>query len=178
MKSRIAVSVWKWVNLTCSGLPAVAERTLQRTYWLAVGLWLHCCDRASVVSYLNSCNERKREEEEGEAFFPPVGKLLSLMFNKPLDTTGNLIPSGENGVCVFACVCVCVCCASIQACPHYSLLSMWIRYTVLIGLCCNRLFIHRMVDSISPQSRPSLCWEIALFVTLISLLPCCHLKPY
>ena len=55
------------------------------------------------------------------------------MFNKPLDTEGNLILSGEAvcvWVCVRVCVCVCVCALSVHllceypSVLHYSLVSV------------------------------------------------------
>lgn len=66
----------------------------------------------------------------GGLFSPPVGKLLSLMFNKPLDTGGNPILSGEGGVCVCLCLCICVCSLSVHllceypSVLHYSLVNV------------------------------------------------------
>lgn len=68
-------------NLVHSGLPAVAgaERCSERTDWLC-GLRLHCCGRASVVSYLNSCNERGEagRGQVGGGFLPSCREAVEL----------------------------------------------------------------------------------------------------
>lgn len=66
----------------------------------------------------------------GEAFFPPVGNLSSLMFNNPQDTEGNPIPSGEGGMCECAFLCVCVCAFVVRVSKRAALFS---------GQCVNQM---------------------------------------
>lgn len=65
----------------------------------------------------------------GGVFSPPVGKLLSLMFNKPLDTEGkpDLVHRGSC-VCVSECVCVCV--RSLHLLCEYPSMCLFIPWSV------------------------------------------------
>lgn len=112
-------------------LLSLGERYGGRTDWLSTSVGV----ATLLLSHTSTAvmREERQRGGGGGGLFPPVGNLLSLMFNKPLDTGGNPIPSGEGGVC--ECAFLCLCLWPVRA----FVVRVSRRAALFSGQCVNRM---------------------------------------